>query len=463
MAKKAKSWEHRLSGKPDQLAINFVESLSYDYRLYKYDIAGSIAHSQMLAEQAIITKTEAIKIKNGLLDIQKQIEKGKFNFDPVYEDIHMAIESALIEKIGEAGKKLHTGRSRNDQVATDMRLWMRDEIDTICRYIINFQTAIVQSAEKYSQGIMPSYTHLQRAQPVCIACYLLAYAEMLERDKIRFENCQKLANVSPLGAGAVAGSTLPLNRKSAAAKLGFDDITKNSIDSISDRDFCAEFIFCCATTATHLSRLAEDFIVFSSSEFAFINIDDKYCTSSSMMPQKKNPDMLELIRGKSAAVFGALTAIMTMLKAQPLSYNRDMQEDKLHLFKAADTTNDCLQMAAAIVSNTKFNTDHIQAGMDKGFLDATALAEYLVNKSVPFRQAHGIVGAIVAHCEKFNAPIASLDISQLKKFCPKIQADVYQYLGSNGIVKNYKTDGAGGFKQAKQQLAFWRKKLPNLS
>ena len=349
MAKKNKSWEHRLAGSPDELAMNFVESLSYDKRLYKYDIVGSIAHSAMLADVGLITKKEADQIKKGLLEVAEEIEAGKFRFDIVYEDIHMAIEAALTAKIGDAGKKLHTGRSRNDQVATDMRLWMRDEIASLQGKIANLQKAFVALAEKYTDDVMPAYTHLQRAQPVTIASYLLSFVEMLARDHCRLSNCSAIMNVSPLGCGAVAGSTLPLDRNNTAKRLGFDGIMNNSLDGMSDRDFCAEFIFDCSLIATHLSRLAEDFIIFSTNEFDFIRVADKYCTSSSMMPQKRNPDMLELIRGKSAGVIGCLTAMLTMLKGQPSTYNRDMQEDKLHVFRSADTVSASLEMAAAIV------------------------------------------------------------------------------------------------------------------
>ncbi|MHC4553510.1 MAG: argininosuccinate lyase, partial [Planctomycetota bacterium] len=346
MAKQEKSWEKRLSGSVDELAVDFVESLSYDHRLYKYDITGSIAHAEMLAAVKIITKAEAAEIKKGLLEIGEQIAAGKFKFDKAQEDIHMAIEAALIEaalvkKIGDAGRKLHTGRSRNDQVATDIRLWMRDEIDILLTRITQLQLAFVKLAAKYTDDIMPTYTHLQRAQPATIASYLLSFVEMLARDYSRLKDCRDRLNVSPLGSGAVAGSTLPLDREMTAKALGFKDITYNSIDAVSDRDFCAEFIFCCSLISSHLTRLAEDWILYTSAEFSFIKTDDAYCTSSSMMPQKRNPDMLELIRGKSGTVYGALMAMLTILKAQPSTYNRDLQEDKIHVFNAADYTDTC--------------------------------------------------------------------------------------------------------------------------
>ena len=454
-----KSWEHRLQSSPDALAIDFVESLSVDVRLYKYDIAGSIAHAQMLTAQKLITKEELRVIKDALLKISHEIADGKFKFDKTLEDIHMAIEAALIAKTGAAGKKLHTGRSRNDQVATDVRLWMRDEIEIIQAKITLLQKAFVKLAEKYTEDVMPSYTHLQRAQPVVIASYLLSFVEQLHRDWLRLKNCRKLLNVCPLGSGAAAGTTLPLNRKQTASLLGFSDITYNSIDAVADRDFCAEFIFDCSLISTHLSRLAEDWIIYSSAEFDFIKIDDKYCTSSSMMPQKRNPDMLELIRGKTGTVYGSLFAILTILKAQPSAYNRDLQEDKVHIFAASDTVGACLDMACAIVSNMKFNTAKIAAGLDAGFLDATILAEYLVKKGVPFRTAHGIVGELVALCEQDGKTLAQLDLAQLKKHCDVIESDVYDCLGAAKVVRAYQSKGSGSPTEAKEQIAYWKKQL----
>ena len=454
-----KSWEHRLQGSPDELAIDFVESLSVDTRLYKYDIAGSIAHAEMLAAQKLITKDELKVIKDALLEISHEISEGKFSFDKTLEDIHMAIEAALIAKTGEAGKKLHTGRSRNDQVATDIRLWMRDEIEIVQAKITLLQKAFVKLAEKYTQDVMPAYTHLQRAQPVVIASYLLSFVEMLHRDWLRMKNCRKLLNISPLGCGAVAGTTLPLDRKQTAELLGFSDITYNSIDSVSDRDFCAQFIFDCSLIMTHLSKLAEDWIIYSSNEFDFIKIDDKYCTSSSMMPQKRNPDMLELIRGKTGTVYGALMAMLTILKAQPSTYNRDLQEDKVHIFASSDTVRACLNMACALVSNMKFNTAKIAAGLNAGFLDATALAEYLVKKAVPFRTAHGIVGQLVALCEQENKTLAQLDLAHFKKHCDVVEDDVYSCLGAQKVVHAYRTKGSGSPAEAEEQLAYWKKQL----
>ena len=459
MAESEKSWEKRLNGEPDELTVEFVESLSIDKRLYKYDIVGSIAHAQMLSEQKLITKDEFKQIKDGLIEISEEIAAGRFKFQKKYEDIHMAIESALVTKIGSVGKKLHTGRSRNDQVATDLRLWMRDEVQIFQTKITLLQKAFVKLANKYAEDIMPGYTHLQRAQPVSIASYLLSFVERFERDFLRLKNCSILLNISPLGSGALAGSTLPLDRKSTAKQLGFSDISYNSIDAVSDRDFCAEFIFDCALIATHLSNLAEDMIIFSSNEFGFVQVDDAYCTSSSMMPQKRNLDVAELIRGKTGRVYASLFAMLTILKAQPTGYNRDMQEDKVHIFGASDTVNASLDMANAIISHTKFNTKTVSAGLDEGFLDATALAEYLVNKGIAFREAHGIVGTLVAHCEKNNKKLSDLDLDEMKKSCEVIEADVYENLGAANVANKYVTEGAAGPNQAKRQIAYWTKQL----
>mgnify|MGYP001125085755 CR=1 FL=1 len=459
MAEAEKSWERRLAGKPDELTVDFVESLSIDKRLYKYDIVGSIAHAQMLAEQKLITKDEFKQIKEALIEISEQIAQGRFKFQKQYEDIHMAIETALVEKTGRAGRKLHTGRSRNDQVATDIRLWMRDRIEIVQVKITLLQKALVKSAGRHTEDIMPGYTHLQCAQPIVVACYLLSFVEQLERDFIRLKNCCSLLNISPLGSGAVAGSTLPLDRKSTAKQLGFTDISYNSIDAVGDRDFCAEFIFDCAMIATHLSRLAEDWIIYSSNEFGFVKIDDAYCTSSSMMPQKRNPDLLELIRGKTGSVYGSLMAMLTILKGQPSSYNRDMQEDKVHVFSAADTVEACLDVARAIVSNTKFETKRISAGLDEGFLDATALAEYLVRKGIAFREAHGIVGSLVTDCEKQQKKLAELSLDEFQKCSGLIEPDVYEFLGAVNVACKYVTEGSAGPKQAKEQIEYWNRQL----
>jgi len=459
MAEKQRSWEKRLAAKPDKLTVDYVESLSYDKRLYKYDIVGSIAHAAMLAQHKLITQSEFRAIEKGLVEISEEIEAGRFEFDKSCEDIHMAIEAALIKRIGEPGEKLHTARSRNDQVATDIRLWLRDEIEILQAGIAQLQKALVQLAAQHTDDLMPAYTHMQRAQPIVVAAYLLSFVEQLERDFVRLRNCRTLLSASPLGAGAIAGSTLGIDRKSTARQLGFADIVYNSIDAVSDRDFCAEFIFDCALIATHLSRFAEDWILFSSNEFGFIRIDDAFCTSSSMMPQKRNPDVLELMRAKTGGIYGALVAMLTILKGQPSGYNRDLQEDKIHVFSTADTMEKSLEIAAAVVSHTTFQTGKIAAGLDTGFLDATALAEYLVSKGIPFRTAHGIVGALVAQCEKDARQLAQLSLEEFKAYSPVIDRDVYEYLGAANVVKRYTSAGAAGPMQARQQLVFWKERL----
>lgn len=459
MPKSEKSWEKRLSGSIDELAVDFVESLSFDRRLYKYDIVGSIAHAEMLAQQKLIGKAECAEIKKALMEISEEIAVGKFVFNKVHEDIHMAIEDALIRKIGDAGKKLHTGRSRNDQVAMDLRLWMRDEIELIQTRLASLQKALLRLAQRYAEDIMPAYTHLQRAQPVTIGAYVLSFVEMFARDIRRLAHCRELLNVNPLGSGAVAGSTLPLDRQATARQLGFADITYNSIDSVADRDFCAEFLFDCAMIAAHLSRLAEDWILFCSTEYSFLTIDDRYCTSSSMMPQKRNPDMLELIRGKTGRIYGALVGMLTILKAQPSTYNRDLQEDKIHVFSATDTIGACLDMMTAIASGCSFNTRQIAAGMDRGFLDATAMAEYLVKKGIPFRQAHGIVGALVAECETNGQRLSDLKLERFRAACAAIDEDVYLTLNALHVTQHYQTEGAAGSLQTHKQIEYWKNYL----
>ncbi len=459
MKKADKSWQSRMSEGQDALAVDFVESISYDWRLYEYDIAGSLAHGQMLCEQGLLSEDELAAIRKGLEDIRQEIAAGKFTFDKQYEDIHMVVEAALTAKIGEPAKKLHTGRSRNDQVALDMRLWMRDEIDKLEVEIKGVQGALVGLAEKDGEIVMPGYTHLQRAQPVLAGIYVLAFVEMLERDRERLVDLGRRVNQSPLGAGALSGSSLPLNRRRVADLLKFEGITRNCIDSVSDRDFCAEFAFVCSMAGMHLSRLAEDWIIYTTQEFGFIRTDDAYCTGSSMMPQKRNPDMLELIRGKSGGFYGNLMSLLTMLKGQPLSYNRDMQEDKKYIFASADSLAACLRMAGAIVSHTRFVSENIGRDIEKGFLDATSLAEYLVRKAVPFRQAHQIVGRLVGKCEDVGKQLAELTLAELKEASAAIEEDVYDCLTAANVAGRYAVEGSAGSKQLAEQLKFWREKL----
>ncbi|MBI4581166.1 MAG: argininosuccinate lyase [Planctomycetes bacterium] len=455
-----KSWQARFSQAADKLTEGFVESLSFDRRLWKYDIAGSIAHAEMLAEVGLIGKADCAKVRRGLTAIGEEIVAGRFKWDAACEDIHMAIEAALIERIGEPGKRLHTARSRNDQVALDLRLYTRDAIDLdVCPLLRDLQAALLASAEKYADAIMPAYTHMQRAQPVTVGAYLLAYVEEFHRDRQRFADARKRVNVCPLGSGALAGSTLPIDRQAVARKLGFAEVSRNSIDGTGDRDFITEFLAAAAICAGHLSRLAEDWILYASTEFQFIRIADAFCTGSSMMPQKRNPDVLELVRGKTGRVFGALVGMMTLTKGLPQAYNRDLQEDKIHLFSGHDTLRDSLRIAAAVVRNTTFNIDRLRVATQFGFLDATVLAEYLVGKQVPFRQAHQIVGRLVAACEKAGCELRDLKLAAFQAACDRIERDVYDYLGAGNVVARYRSEGSGGPRATRKQIEYWKRIL----
>lgn len=452
-----KSWQARFSQSADALTEGYVESLSFDRRLWKYDIAGSIAHAEMLADVGLIGKSDAQAIARGLRQIEADMAAGSFDFDPKFEDIHMAIEAALIERVGEAGKRLHTARSRNDQVALDLRLYVRDAIDLdIVPLLAALQKALVGSAEKYAEAVMPAYTHMQRAQPVTAGAYLLAYVEQFQRDRERFQDARKRVNVCPLGAGAVAGSTLPIDRQAVARRLGFPAITRNSIDSTSDRDFIVEFLTAAALTAGHLSRLAEDWVLFNSSEFQFVVIADAFCTGSSMMPQKKNPDVMELVRGKTGRVYGALSGMLMLSKGLPQAYNRDMQEDKIHLFSAHDTLKASLEIAAAVVRHTEFRVDKLAAAAEGGYMDATILAEYLVGKGVPFREAHQHVGKLVAQAEQSGRQLGGLRLDELRGVCERIEGDVFEYLGAANVVRRYRSEGNSGPESVRGQVAYWR-------
>jgi argininosuccinate lyase len=455
-----KSWQARFSQAAHALTESYVESLSFDKRLWQYDIVGSIAHAEMLADVGLISKTDYQAIKKGLKEIEEEIAAERFTFDPAHEDIHMALEAALIARVGEPGKRLHTARSRNDQVALDLRLYTRDAIDLdVLPRLRALQLALVESAAGYTDAVMPAYTHMQRAQPITVAAYLLAYVEQFQRDRERFIDARKRVNVCPLGSGAIAGSTLPIDRQAVAQRLGFPAITRNSIDATGDRDFIVEFLSAAALCAIHLSRFAEDWIIYASQEFKFINIADAFCTGSSMMPQKKNPDVLELVRGKTARIQGALTGMLMLSKGLPMAYNRDLQEDKIHLFSAHDTLAASLEICAAVVSNTTFNTHRLLAATEHGFMDATILAEYLVGKGVPFREAHQHVGRLVAQCEKENRELSNMPIDAFKAVCDKIESDVFNYLGANNVVARYVSEGNAGPKSAEQQIKFWKNEL----
>ncbi len=458
-AKAKKSWHGRLSREADAATAAFLSSLDVDRALWRYDIAGSVAHAQMLAEAGLITPADAAAIRRGLLDIGNDIDAGRLDMPVELEDIHMVIENALVDRLGEPGEKLHTGRSRNDQVALDLRLWARDSADALAEGIAALQRALVGLAERQGKLVVPAYTHLQRAQPVVAGHAVLAYAEMLQRDADRLADCRKRINVCPLGCGAVAGTSLPLDRARTAELLGFPKFARNSIDATSDRDFLAELCFCCAMLGVHLSRWAEDWIIYATTEFGLIELDDAYCTSSSMMPQKKNADTLELIRAKAAGAVGQLTGLLTLLKGLPLAYNRDLQDDKRFAFAAAEAMQRALEVGAGVAATTRFNERRAAEALRAGFLDATALAEYLVGRGVAFRAAHQMVGRLVARAEQTGKTLAELPLETLREACDRMGDDVYRHLGPANVVKHYAPDGAGGAKQLRKQLAFWQRKL----
>jgi len=452
VARGKKLWGGRFAGRTAGSVEAFTASIDVDARLYRHDIAGSIAHARMLAKQRIISQREARRIARGLEAIQREIEEGKFRFSIADEDIHMNIERRLIAKIGKAGEKLHTARSRNDQVALDMRLYLREELGIILKALGNLRHELGRVAKRHLKVIMPGYTHLQRAQPVLFSHHLLAYAEMFERDGERMADCLKRVNVLPLGAGALAGTTLPIDRSYVARLLGFPRISKNSIDTVSDRDFALEFLAASAIVFVHLSRLAEELVLWSSWEFGFIELPDGYCTGSSMMPQKKNPDVPELIRGKSGRIFGHLQALLTLMKGLPLAYNRDLQEDKRPLFDAVDTVKASLQMATEILPGIKVNAERMAAAARDGLMNATDLADYLVSKGMPFRSAHGVVGAIVRLCLDRGRRIEELPLKELRKFSPKIEKDVYSYLTPQAAVERRRSAGGTASANVRQRL-----------
>lgn len=430
----------------------FTASIHYDCRLYKYDIAGSKAHAVMLADSGILTREELEAITDGLSSIELEISRGTFVFRRELEDIHMNIEKALVERIGPAGAKLHSARSRNDQVALDFKLYLRDQCDDIMSLLDGIRRAFVVLARKYLGRVMPGYTHLQRAQPVQIAHHLLAYYEMFGRDRERMVDCRKRLNLSPLGCAALAGTGLPIDREQVARSLGFAGVTANSMDTSGDRDFAIEFTSNCTMIQLHLSRLSEELVLWSSQEFDFVNISDKFCTGSSIMPQKKNPDIPELIRGKSGRVVGSLMTLITLMKGLPLTYNRDLQEDKEPVFDAVDTVAACLAIMAELLENLSFKTDRMAAATRKGCMTATDLADYLVLKNVPFREAHGIVGRAVAHCLDKGCELPDLSILELGQFSKVIGKDVYEVLSVEGSVNSRISTGGTGILRVEEAL-----------
>jgi len=454
----------RFAAGPGADVAEFTESVSFDWRLWRHDILGSMAHATMLRKAGLLTKAEHLAIIHHLEAISQQIAKGKFRWRPELEDVHMNIEAELSRRTP-AGAKLHTGRSRNDQVALDMRLWLRDEIVAAVREVRALQRALVSLGGKNAEVIIPGYTHLQRAQPVSFAHHLLAYVEMLERDHQRLIDCFRRVNICPLGAGALAGSTLPLDRAYVAELLGFTDVqgrlllSQNSMDAVSDRDFAVEFCGVAALIAMHLSRLAEDIILWASAEFGFIKIADAYTTGSSLMPQKKNPDVAELTRGKAGRVFGNLVALLTLLKGLPMTYNRDLQEDKERLFDSVDTVRGTLRIMAALLDHTAVNATACRAAAGDSALLATDLAEYLVRRNVPFRQAHHAVGRVVALAEKLGIGLHELSLEELQTIEARFGADALDLFDVKNALAQRQGVGGPGPKEVQRQLTRWRKTL----
>ncbi len=454
-----KLWGGRFAAQTAASVEAYTESISYDWRLYRQDIEGSSVHARMLAKQGLITDDECTAILRGLEEIGADIAAGRFEFQIGLEDIHMNIEKALTDRIGSAGEKLHTARSRNDQVALDIRLYLRDAGNELNELLLEVQRAFTRLARQNLGAVMPGYTHLQRAQPVLLSHHLLAYVEMFGRDRERMADCLKRINVMPLGSAALAGTGLPIDREFVAAELNFPTISANSMDTTADRDFALEFLFCLTTVQIHLSRMAEEFVLWSSKEFDFIRIGDRYCTGSSIMPQKKNPDIPELIRGKAGRVTGALMSLLMTVKGLPLTYNRDLQEDKEQLFDALDTVKASLSITAELLANSDFNTEQMKKATYGGFMTATDIADYLVKKNMPFRQAHGVVGRIVALCQQRDTELMELSLEDLQRFSDRIDADIYDVLSVEGSVNSRTSAGgtarvrvAEALERAEQQL-----------
>ncbi|EGV17571.1 argininosuccinate lyase [Thiocapsa marina] len=450
----AKPWAGRFNAPTDAFVEAFTASVDFDRRLYRYDIQGSIAHATMLARRGILSDTERDSIVAGLESVRERIDAGTFEWSIPLEDVHMNVESALTELIGDAGKKLHTGRSRNDQVATDVRLWLREEIDRIRTAIARLQSALVDLAEREAETIMPGFTHLQVAQPVTFGHHMLAWFEMLERDRGRLADCRRRMNVMPLGAAALAGTTYPIDRAYTAELLGFDRPAENSLDAVSDRDFAIEFTAAAAILMMHLSRFSEELILWSSSQFGFVELSDSFCTGSSIMPQKKNPDVPELVRGKSGRIFGHLMGLLTLMKGQPLAYNKDNQEDKEPLFDTVDNLKGSLKVYAEMMCEVACNRERMRSAAAQGFSTATDLADYLVRKGIPFRDAHEIVGKAVGLGVREGRDLAELTLDELRGFSPAIEDDVFAVLTLEGSVAA--RDHLGGTAPAQVRAAIGR-------
>ncbi len=447
------------SGAADPRVNAFTESISLDRRLYAEDIEGSIAHANMLSEVGLISSDERSRIVSSLEQIRQEIEAGAFAFRNELEDIHMHVEQALIDRLGDLGRKLHTARSRNDQVSTDMRLWTRRSIDNLVGLLAGLQSAFVGRCDQDADVVLPAYTHLQRAMPVVAPHYWLAYCEKLQRDKLRLIDCRRRADVCPLGTAAVAGTTLPIDRDSVARKLGFGELSTNSLDASSDRDFLIEFTFCLALIADHLSGWAEEWILWSTTEFGFLRLPQAFCTGSSIMPQKINPDVLELMRGKTASVLGNLQALLILIKGLPLAYNRDLQEDKEAVFRSYDTVRSSLQLAIPVVAGAELQRDAIRQHLATGFLDATALMEYFITRGVPQRSAHQAVGLMVRQATEQKRTLQDLSIDDFRAACPRTDQDVYDVLGVENALHALRGTGSSAPDEVIRQVARWREIL----
>jgi len=447
-----KLWGGRFKEKTDGMVEEFTASLPFDRRLYRYDIEGSMAHCRMLRKQGFLSAREEKKILSALGDIRRAIESGKFAFDPADEDIHLAVEKALIRKAGAAGEKIHTGRSRNDQVALDIRLFLRDEVREVLRLTGELKSAILRKAKAEIDTVMPGYTHLQKAQPVLLSHYLLAYREMFDRDEARLKGCLERINVMPLGSAALAGAGLPLDRKYVAKLLKFPRLSENSMDAVSDRDFVAEFIFDAGLLMMHMSRLCEDLILWASDEFGFVEISDAFTTGSSIMPQKKNPDVAELIRGKTGRVYGNLVSILTVLKGLPMTYNRDLQEDKEPLFDTVDTVKVSLAVLTAMIGNLTFRREKMKEAAAGGFSTATDIADYLVRKGIPFRRAHAVTGKIVGDCLKKGKSFSDLSLAEFRKFHPAFEKGIFRVITVESSVSARQGPGGTSKKQVVKRI-----------
>ena len=461
--KKSSLWGGRFEKSTDEMINDFQASINFDKRLYREDIAGSIAHAKMLAKCKIISDADAQKIIDGLKNILSQIEDGKFNFSVELEDIHMNVEKALTDLIGEAGGRLHTARSRNDQVALDMHLYMRRTVQEVQHLILELQKSLVDAAEKNLSVIMPGYTHLQRAQPILFSHHLMAYFQMLKRDYDRFSGVYERADIMPLGAGALAGTTFPIDREFVKDELNFSEVYMNSLDAVSDRDYILEFLSAASILMIHLSRLSEETILWCSREFNFVELDDAHCTGSSMMPQKKNPDVPELVRGKAGRVIGHLNAMLVTVKSLPLAYNKDLQEDKEGLFDAIDTIKFCLKVYAQIIAGMKVKAENMRRAVEEDFSNATDLADYLVKKNLPFRQAHEVAGKLVHYCIERGVYLKDLSLDEFKTFSDKFDADIYDAIKAETCVNSRNSLGGTSTAQVTKQIEIAKKYFADIA